>query len=241
MHDYQKNRPETIQDMFNSISIRYDLANSILSFRMHKLWNKRLIKKVTQRNRSLVHVDLCSGTGEIAFSLLRKAKEKQTVYLVDFSEGMLGCAKEKLKRLGLSRHTVHFRRADVQNLPIEDSTADSATLAYGVRNVKDPRLCIKEAYRILKPGGKFGILELTEPSNPLIRVGHQFYLKMIIPSIGKLLTSNQDAYEYLSHSIKDFIRPEEIEKILQEAGFVHTSIERLSGGIATLLYAEKPS
>jgi demethylmenaquinone methyltransferase/2-methoxy-6-polyprenyl-1,4-benzoquinol methylase len=112
-------------------------------------------------------------------------------------------------------------------------------MAYGIRNVQDPKSCIHEVARLLKPGGRLGILELTRPSFPLLRLGHQFYLKTIIPFFGKWLTDNEDAYRYLCRSIQTFIEPQEIEKLLIEARFQKTKRIPLTGGIATLIVGTK--
>jgi demethylmenaquinone methyltransferase/2-methoxy-6-polyprenyl-1,4-benzoquinol methylase len=113
------------------------------------------------------------------------------------------------------------------------------TIAYGIRNVKEPSKCFEEAYRTLKVGGTLGILELTEPKNAILRFGHNLYLKRVLPQLGKLLTSNRQAYEYLSQSIGAFTKPDELAARLKKANFTDVKIIPLTGGIATIITAKK--
>lgn len=235
---YQSSEPDTIQKMFNSIAKRYDLANAILSFQLHKRWNKRLVQSVAPPAYPHVFLDLCSGTGDIACHYLRHTTAPCQTFLVDFSAQMLAYAKQKMPLQ--SGFSIQFIEADVHHLPFEEAMADRMTMAYGIRNVQDPFQCLQEAYRVLKPGGAFGILELTRPKNRLLRLGHQGYLKILLPLMGKWLTDNADAYRYLCNSIQHFIEPEKLEMLLQQAGFIQTSRLSLAGGIATLLVGHKP-
>lgn len=140
-----------------------------------------------------------------------------------------------------ARHQLSYIEADVQKLPLLDNFADCATMAYGIRNVQDPSLCIRDTFRVLKPGGSFGILELTRPRSPFLRKGHQFYLQIFLPLLGKWLTDNQQAYRYLCQSIETFIEPTEIENLFKQLGFIRTECRSLAGGIATLIMGNKPA
>lgn len=236
---YNKNDPTTIQDMFNSIAERYDTTNAVMSFKLHKRWNRRLIKEIQRSNDCSHHfLDLCCGTGAISEDYLSQTHFPCQATLVDFSCNMLKCAEIKLAE-ATKKHTITFVEADVQNIPLESSSVDSAAMAYGIRNVKDPSKCLKEVYRILKPGGCIGILELTNPKNKILRLGHLFYLRCILPIIGKIVTSNHSAYKYLQDSIENFISPVELENIMNAAQFKSVKKIPLSGGIATILLGYK--
>lgn len=236
---YDKNNPQTIQDMFGSIAQGYDRANAILSLQMHKSWNSALIRKITTSKAPATLLDLCCGTGDIAFEYLKNAMPARQAYLLDFCPEMLACAKQKAQKYGLERHSLHFVQGDAQALPFPPANFTCATMAYGLRNIQDPLKSMQEVYRVLQSGGIFGILELTQPKNPLVRAGHKLYLKTVLPLLGKWVTKNKDAYEYLCNSIQAFIPPERLEELLKEAGFKEVHRIPLNWGIATILIATK--
>jgi demethylmenaquinone methyltransferase/2-methoxy-6-polyprenyl-1,4-benzoquinol methylase len=240
MSTYNKNRPQTIQSMFNSIAKRYDRTNAVLSFYLHKQWNCELVKRVQSQQTSHTLLDLCAGTGDIAFHYLQQMKTPCQAYLVDFSSEMLACAEEKAKYLSSTNHSIQYILADVQRLPLSNQTIDCATMAYGIRNIHHPLQALQETFRILKPGACLGILELTRPDNKFLRIGHQLYLKIVLPIVGKWLTANKDAYQYLRNSIHTFIPPQELEDLVKTAGFINTGRYPLAGGIATIITGFKP-
>lgn len=238
MTNYNKNEPETIQAMFGSIAGQYDKVNAINSLQLHKKWNQQLIGLTAANNPSTL-LDLCCGTGDIALSYLNKSSTSKQAVMLDFCEEMLQCAKKKAEKLNLGRHQISYIKADAQEIPLASETIPCATMAYGIRNIQDPLKCMKEVYRVLQPGGSFGILELTRPSNPFLRAGHYLYLTLVLPLIGKLVTSNQEAYQYLGKSIHRFMPADELEKMMREAGFQQTSQKKLSAGIATIVIGQK--
>lgn len=238
---YRKDSPHTIQSMFNSIANRYDFTNAVLSFSLHKHWNRALIRQVRQKSEPHVLLDLCSGTGDIAFDYLRTTPCSCQAYLVDFSSEMLENAKRKANQFNFnSSHHISYIEADVQHLPLPNQLANCATMAYGIRNVQDPACCMREVFRVLKPGGCFGILELTRPRYRVLRLGHQFYLRTCMPFLGKWLTDNKQAYQYLCQSIQTFVAPEELQNLLEKTGFIRTQCHSLTGGIATIIMGYKP-
>lgn len=232
--DYQKSEPQTIQSMFNTIAPTYDFTNRIMSLNLMKLWNRALIKGTFHNNPKVI-LDLCCGTGEISYSWLKKQKGAKKAILLDFSSEMLVQARKRAPK----GHEIDWIEADAQAIPLPNESVEAISAAYGVRNIKEPALCFKEAHRILKAGGSFGILDLTEPKNPLLRSLHKFYLKYFIPTIGGMLTFNPKAYRYLSRSIHQFMKPEEIRRQLLDAGFKTVEVKPLSGGIAHLWLARK--
>ena len=242
-HMTEKN-PVAIRSLFNHIANRYDLANSLLSFHLHALWNQKVSQRIFQKSAPQMIVDLCSGTGDIAIRTLKFAERKKIaltqIRLVDFSEEMLKVAKHKALKLPLEmQEKMIFKQADVTNLSYESSFFDGAVCAYGVRNVNNIPLFLSEVHRTLKPKGTFVILELTRPKHVLMKKLHDLYIRTFIPLIGKWLTSNKDAYGYLQESIRSFTSPNQLARMAEEAGFTHVEIEPLSGGIATLLLLHK--
>lgn len=236
---YSKKNPDTIKEMFNDIAKNYERGNAILSFQTYRLWNRALINAIFQPHKPQVILDLCCGTGDIAFPYLKRRQEPCTAHMLDFSSGMLHYARDKSERLKLDRHHLHFLEADAQKIPLEANSVDCATVAYGVRNIQNPVKCYEETLRVLRPGGHFGILELTRPANPLLRYSHQLYLKTALPILGKWITSNQNAYQYLCNSIHEFVEPKKIVEDLKLTGFEDVSQRQLFGGIATLITCKK--
>jgi demethylmenaquinone methyltransferase / 2-methoxy-6-polyprenyl-1,4-benzoquinol methylase len=239
---YNKNEPETIKAMFGNIAKSYDRTNLVLSFQMNKWWNRQLVKKVVEPSNPDALLDLCCGTGEIAFTYLKHSKKPCNVHLLDFCNEMLICAKEKSQNLSFNYpHTLSYIQADAQKIPLKDSSVDCATIAYGIRNVKEPSVCLKEVYRVLQPGGSFGILELTRPDNIILRGMHSIYLRTVVPILGWFCTSDKNAYQYLCNSIHNFVEPSVLEKTLSQVGFEKIKKIPLMGGIATILFAKKPN
>lgn len=239
MSDYSKQNPQSIEFLFNHIADSYDRANSWMSWNLHKRWNEALCSKILQAGEPACYLDLCSGTGEIAFRLLSNMQTNSEAFLLDFSENMLRCAQAKAANQRLAKHKIHYLRADAQKIPLEDRSVDAVTLAYGIRNIENPEACVQEIFRVLKPGGRCVILELTRPANRLLRLGHQIYTSLFLPIIGRWVASDRRAYAYLKNSIQAFLAPEQLEAILQRAGFQKTSVEPLNGGIATLFVGNK--
>ncbi len=244
---YSKSAPESIQALFNNIAKDYDRTNALLSFQLHKIWNRTLILEMlkgapkTDTPKNLL--DLCSGTGDIAFGYLKRSLKNDTplghAYLLDFSTEMLACAKHKAKKLSLDESQITYIQGDATAISLKDESVDSVTIAYGLRNVNSSENCAKEVLRVLRPGGRFGILELTRPSNSFMRFGHSIYLNTILPYLGRLFASDKQAYCYLSQSIQSFLSPSSITTMLKATGFCRTWTKPLMGGIATLIFGEK--
>lgn len=239
MNSYNKNDPLTIQQMFGSIADNYDRTNAALSFNMHHYWNQSLVNKMLHTGQADSLLDLCSGTGEITFRYLSTAKNKPQVILLDFCQEMLDWAKKKALQKNCEMSRLTFVQADAQKIPLPDHSVDCATVAYGIRNIKNPALCISEVFRVLKPGGSFGILELTQPSSPILRWGHYIHLKYCLPLLGKLFTSNREAYHYLCNSISTFIPSAKLAGMMQEAGFKEIQQKKHLFGVATILIGKK--
>lgn len=237
---YEKENPETIQAMFDSIASSYDRTNAALSLQMHKMWNRTLVRTAVSAAKPKVYLDLCCGTGEIAFTYLRQSPEACIVHLLDFSNEMLQCAQAKAAKMQIpNQYQLNYICADAQNIPLPDQSVDAITISYGIRNVKDPVRAISEVFRVLRPSGTFGILELTRPTNPVLRFGHQLYLRTAVPLLGWCLSANAEAYQYLQRSIQNFVEPSKLTGIIRQVGFQKTTCMPLTGGIATILFAKK--
>lgn len=213
-------RPETIATLFDGIAPVYDKINALLSFNLHKRWNRKLASALPEKGHLL---DLCAGTGAISKELLKR-KTLEKVTLLDVSAGMLNLARSSLRD-----HRADFIQGDALDLPFNPHHFDGVAVAYGIRNLPSLEKAFTEVRRVLKPGGTFAILELTRPRGFLAPF-HALYLKAWVPLLGKLASGKGEAYHYLSNSVETFIPVERISEQLEETGFkLHKKISLLRG------------
>ena len=226
--------PSTLSTLFDNIAPVYDKTNALLSFNLHKGWNKKLARSLlpyVHPNSQLL--DLCAGTGAITQELLKLPCNGIT--LLDVSPGMLAVAASRLKDKRLQ-----FVEADALAMPFEDKTFDAVTVAYGIRNLPDLKKGFQEVRRVLKPGGVFAILELTRPKGWFAPL-HSLYLKLGVPLLGKLASGNKGAYAYLAQSVDSFLSVENIAEELKNNGFQLIASKPLFSGCATLFLAKTGS
>ncbi len=225
----------TIRGMFGRISRRYDLLNHVLSCGLDVLWRRRASRLLAPKAGERV-LDLCSGTGDLALELLRRGGPGVRVTAVDFTFEMLALGREKFRRAGTP---VPESSADGLRLPFASGTFDCATVSFGVRNFEDAERGLREIHRVLKPGGRFAMLEFTpRPTGPLRSLA-EFHLRRVVPLLGGLLSRNPEAYRYLTASVSRWSSPEELAQRLRAIGFVEVSFERLFLGIAAIHLARK--
>lgn len=219
-----------VAEMFNRISRRYDLANSVLSFGIHHLWRRSLVRMVP-KSQSLQVLDLCTGTGDLLPIL--KARFG-TVTGADFSIGMLKAGEQR--RIGNTKFDVV--QATALKLPFRPESFDIVSVAFGVRNFEDLRSGLREIARVLKPGGNLLVLEFGQPKGIFGKL-FKLYSTYIIPIIGGFLTGDRQAYEYLPKTSATFPCAKDFEIILKECGFVPQLSKPLTGGIAYAYCAQK--
>lgn len=241
---YQKENPSTIRALFDNIAPRYDVGNSLMSFHLHALWNRKLSSLLIDKSCPKDLLDLCAGTGEIGFRVMSYAQKKKLsipqIHLADFSCEMLEIAKNRVQGLPQEfQKQFSFSQADAERLPFASDSFDAVSIAYGIRNVQHVDECLKEVYRVLRPGGWVGIIELTRPKSKPLRFMHNIYLNSVVPLVGRWAIRNEEAYQYLRGSIQSFICPEKLMEIFTETGFEALSHIPLMGGIATLFFAQK--
>lgn len=239
MDSYSSSQPQSIQEMFATIAKGYDRANDLLSFGTYRYWNALFVKNVFNENAQQNILDLCAGTGDIAFRILKKSKVLQNVSLVDFCSQMLQEAKKKALVFDKKGHKISIVQGDAMNLDFQDSSFDLLTMAYGIRNVKDPRKVFLESHRVLRPGGVLGVLELTRPKNPFFLSIYLLYLHLVLPLVSKLFFSNKKAYLYLAKSISDFQSADSLKSLLLDLGFENVKVISLFGGICSIIKAKK--
>ena len=222
-----------VREMFGRIAPRYDLLNHLLSLDIDKVWRRR----VARRFSALLHdpnarvLDLCCGTGDLAFAFRREAPQGAEITGSDFVAEMLVRARAKA---AAARADVKFVEADALNLPFADGSFDLVSCAFGIRNLANYERGLQEIRRVLKPGGAAGILEFAEPPEKMFGAVYRFYFRRILPILGAMISGNASAYTYLPNSVSAFPSPEELKLQFERAGFVEVQFERWTGGIVTL-------
>jgi demethylmenaquinone methyltransferase/2-methoxy-6-polyprenyl-1,4-benzoquinol methylase len=230
------NKGERIREMFDSIAPRYDLLNRLLSLGIDRRWRRFAVRQIRFAEGGKI-LDVATGTADVALEIAAKTPESVTVTGVDFSPQMVELGKEKVKESQFSDR-ISLQVAPCEAIPFEDSCFDSATIAFGIRNVVD-RICgLKEILRVLKPEGKIVILEFSNPRSKIFKAAYNFYFLKILPVVGGLI-SNFSAYKYLPDSVLEFPSQEEFKKLMSEAGFINVMHMDLTFGIATVYTGEK--
>jgi demethylmenaquinone methyltransferase / 2-methoxy-6-polyprenyl-1,4-benzoquinol methylase len=229
--------PERIADMFDAIAGRYDFLNHLLSAGIDARWRTRAIASLALTGRERV-LDLCTGTGDLAIAARRARPPAARVVGVDFASAMLHVGGEKLRRAGLADR-IALVRGDAMRIPAGDSTVDAVTVAFGIRNVQDVAAACAEIHRVLRPGGRLAILEFAVPTTPGVSGVYLWYLRHVLPRIGRMISRHDAAYGYLPASIDAFTAPKEFVKILRQAGFVEIAPVSLTFGSVVLYKASK--
>lgn len=217
--------------MFDAIAPRYDLLNSLLSGGMHRVWEKRLVELLPAVSGG-VCLDLCTGTGAL---VPRLAKRFATVLGVDISGAMLARARERFRDIP----NVEWQEGDAQALGLQSDSFDVVTVAYGVRNWPDRECGLREVARVLKPGGRVGILEFGQPRNVVWSALFGVYSRYVIPFIGGAISGHRSAYEYLPKTSAAFPCGSEFNELLTRAGLKCLRTVPLMGGVAYIYVAEK--
>lgn len=223
-----------VKDMFNNIAPNYDTLNHVLSFGIDKIWRKKLIKQLISNKPEKV-LDIATGTGDLAFNLLKKHDAE--VVAVDISTNMMEIARQKAKKNNINN--VSFVEASAENLPFNDNSFDAVMVAFGIRNFADLNKGLNEMRRVLKTKGKVFILEFSEPKKFPLKNLYKFYSKHFIPAIGKLISKNKYAYKYLPETIAEFPKNEKMVEIIANNGYNNCIYYKYTGGICNLYVAEK--
>jgi len=228
-----------VREMFAQIAPRYDLLNHLLSLDIDKVWRRRVARRFAPVLRdSNAHVlDLCCGTGDLAFAFCNVDPHGAIISAADFVPAMLVRARAKAASHAFR---VEFVEADALQLPYPDQTFDLVSSAFGFRNLANYDRGLREMIRVLRRGGTAGILEFAEPRGVLFGSLYRFYFRNILPRLGGMISGNSEAYAYLPRSVGRFPGPEELKDRFEQAGFVNVEFERWTGGIVTLHVAEKP-
>ncbi len=229
---------DKIAAMFDNIAPKYDFLNHFLSLGIDKIWRRKVVKSVARSGSAVVNVlDIASGTGDLAIALA-KGIDGVKVVGADISEGMLKVGREKIVAKGLEGR-VELRLGDALALEFDDNSFDAVTTAFGVRNFENLDLGLSEMLRVIRPGGKLVILELSMPTNVMLRGLYKFYFLRLLPLIGNFTSKSSFAYSYLPESVAEFASGDEFLAHLESVGGVMLSKRELSGGIASIYIAYK--
>ena len=233
-------RAARVGDLFSTIAARYDLINDLQSFSLHRQWKRRLVKLANVRpgDRAL---DLCCGTGDIAFLLARRGAQ---VVGLDFSAPMLAVARERQKAEGkrqksASDLSVQFLEGDATKIPFADGTFDIVTVGYGLRNLASWETGLREMQRVAKPGGRLLILDFGKPENGLWRSLYFAYLKLFVPTLGRLVCGDADAYTYILESLQHYPAQQGVAAKMRELSLAKLRVVNLLGSVMSINYGEK--
>jgi demethylmenaquinone methyltransferase/2-methoxy-6-polyprenyl-1,4-benzoquinol methylase len=225
-------KAEDIQSIFTSVAHGYDAANDAMTLGMARLWRKQLVRWSEAKPGAKV-LDCATGTGDLAIEFKKAVGPTGQVIGTDFCASMLDKAPAKAKRSNLD---VQFQLADVMQLPFEAQQFDVCSIAYGVRNVSDPILALKEMARVVRPGGHVMILETGDSPDSYMKVFFDFYIRQMVPRIGGMITGQRQAYEYLNQSSRGFPSRERFLELVSAADAFSKSEFRVLFGGASFLY-----
>ena len=228
MQQYLQNKKGLVQNVFDQVYDRYDLMNDVMSFGVHRLWKKNLLNMMNPSSNQKL-IDVACGTGDIAKLFLNYIKKSSQITCVDPNKGMIKKGKEKL----IDFKNLNWIIAPAEKLPIKDNSFDFYTISFGLRNAKNLDKALKEAWRVLKPGGRYLCLEFSKIENSNLNFIYKNYSK-IIPSIGKFVVGKKEPYEYLVKSIQNFITQDDLIQMMKKNKFEKCTYRNLSGGVVSI-------
>lgn len=223
--------------MFDRIARRYDFLNRLLSFRQDVAWRKRMIKRLPEGD-SLAMLDLATGTGDVLINVYRISKRIGLGVGLDMSAGMLEHGRRKIRDLGVGTD-LQLVRSNAMFMGLNDNSFDVATMSFGIRNVPDVPMALRDIHRVLKLDGRAMILEFSIPSNPIFRAFYLFYFRHVLTRIGSIVSGDSQAYRYLNTTVESFPYGDAFVALMNGAGFTHVEAIPLTFGIATLYIGDK--
>ena len=233
--DSESGKKEQVTQMFDTISKNYDGLNRVISLGIDTSWRKKVVKLVAETKPKSI-LDIATGTGDLAVAMAKTRAEK--IVGLDISPGMLAIGEEKVNKHKLDQK-VDMVLGDSENLPYDDSSFDAITVAFGVRNFENLDKGLSEIQRVLKPGGRFVVLETSVPTKFPFKQGYRFYSNLILPLVGRLFSKDKVAYNYLSKSAAAFPYGEAFNNILGKNGFIAMEHKPQTFGVATIYIASK--
>ena len=220
-----------VRGVFDSVADNYDIMNDFMSGGLHRLWKDRFVRMIRPRN-SMKFLDVAGGTGDIAFRIGRKAP-KADITVFDLNENMLSVGRDRALDRGMVDR-FEWVTGNAASLPFEDNSFDVYSIAFGLRNVTLIDEALREAYRVLKPGGRFFCLEFSHVKNPLFAKAYDIYSYNVIPKIGQAVAKDRESYQYLVESIRKFPNQPALKARMEDVGFQKCRYSSLSGGIVAI-------
>jgi demethylmenaquinone methyltransferase/2-methoxy-6-polyprenyl-1,4-benzoquinol methylase len=231
----EEDRQGLVNEVFAKVAARYDQMNDLMSGGLHRLWKDDFIALLNppKSDRPFKVLDVAGGTGDIAFRIAAAGGSGTQVTVADISENMVreGARRSASEKSGPK---CQFTVGNAETLAFEDNSFDAYTISFGIRNVTHIDRALAEAYRVLKPGGRFLCLEFSHVDVPGMEQAYEAYSMTVIPAVGKIVTGDGDPYRYLVESIRKFPTPQMFENMIKDAGFVRTSHRMLTGGIVAI-------
>ncbi len=222
-----------VDDVFHSVAKNYDVMNDAMSMGVHRLWKDAMMAWLSlSKNRQVKVLDVAGGTGDIAKRIAEKSHKNSHITVLDINHEMLKVGRERFK--GELADKIDFVQGNAEHLPYADNSFDIYTIALGIRNVPDIPQALREAYRVLKPGGRFMCLEFSKVDIPIFEKIYEAYSFHAIPKMGKLIAGDEESYQYLVESIRQFPNPDVFEDMISDAGFSRVTYRRQTGGIVAL-------
>ncbi|CAH0391164.1 unnamed protein product [Bemisia tabaci] len=237
----ENEKTEKVHQVFESVASSYDKMNDAMSFGIHRIWKDIFIDRLGPVPGTRL-LDVAGGTGDIAFRFLKYLKNtgnsdahsESHVTISDINEHMLNVGKGRAQKLGYSDEQISWLLANAEELPIEDNSYTAYTIAFGIRNVTHMDRALAEAYRVLKPGGRFLCLEFSHVNNQVLQWLYDRYSFEVIPVMGQVIAGDWKSYEYLVESIRQFPNQEDFSKMIRSAGFRCVSYENLTFGVVAI-------
>ena len=236
-HSIKDPTKRTSWQMFDRIAATYDPVNRLLSFGLDRKWREK-VNSLLPKKSNIRLLDLATGTADQILMLCKINSNIGPSIGMDLSEGMLEKGREKVRKQGRDQQ-IELRTGDAVELPLDDESFDAITMSFGIRNVPDVPAALREMVRVLRPGAKSLILEFSLPKNPLIRAGHLFYLRYVLPAVGGIISGDYQAYKYLNTSIEAFPYGDDFCALLTDSGFKQVKHHPVTFGIATVYEATK--
>lgn len=229
-------KKQQVQSMFDKIAFRYDFMNRFLSLGIDQRWRKKALSLLRPDNPQDI-IDVATGTGDFAI-MAHKLLHPRKVVGIDISEGMLEIGREKVKKAHL-QEAIELRNEDSEAISYSENSFDAATVAFGVRNFEDLETGLLEIKRVMKPGAKLIVVESTKPGSKLVYPFYRAYMNIITPGVGKLVSKNKEAYQYLNNSVRMFPEKQEFINILKKLGYRNAFYKTMTLGVCTIYCAEK--